>query len=55
VRAVIGAVLWRPYYAYGYGYPYSASAKSRNPARKRRDPRQLDLEEAFAASAGDAE
>jgi hypothetical protein len=28
---------------------------SRNPARKRRDPRQLDLEEALAASAGDAE
>src|SRR6516162_6468044 len=55
VSAVIGAVLWGPYYAYGYGCPYSASAKSRNPARKRRDPRHLDLEEALAASAGDAE
>jgi hypothetical protein len=55
VSAVIGAVLWGPYYAYGYGYPYSGSAKSRNPARKRRDPRQLDLEEELAASAGDAE
>ena len=31
------------------------SAKSRNPARKRRDPRQLDLEEALAASAADTE
>jgi hypothetical protein len=47
VSAVIGAVLWGP--------SYSASAKSRNPARKRRDPRQLDLEEALAASAADTE
>src|SRR6516165_2113988 len=25
VSAVIGAVLWGPYYAYGYGYPYLAA------------------------------
>src|SRR5262245_22932445 len=32
VSAVIGAALWRPYYAYGYGeLPHSASAKSPNP------------------------
>jgi hypothetical protein len=42
VSAVIGAALWRPYYAYDYGYPYSASAKSRDrgqeyPARRRRE------------------
>ena len=55
VSAVIGAVLWGPYYAYGYGCPYSASAKSRNPARKRRDLRQLDFGETLVASASDAE
>src|SRR5262245_48056405 len=32
VSAVIGAALWRPYYACDYGeLPYSASAKSPNP------------------------
>ena len=25
MSAVIGAVLWGPYYAYGYGYPYLAA------------------------------
>ena len=32
--AVIGAALWRPWYAYDYGeFPYSASAKSPNPGQ----------------------
>src|SRR5215831_2123801 len=34
LSAIIGAVLWRPYYAYEYGeFPYSASAKSPNPGQ----------------------
>src|SRR6516164_1576326 len=34
VSAIIGAALWRPYYAYDYGeLPYSASAKSPNPGQ----------------------
>src|SRR5262249_26445682 len=34
VSAVIGAALWRPYYACGYGeLPHSASAKSPNPGQ----------------------
>src|SRR5262245_37564219 len=45
VSAVIGAVLWWPYYAYDYGeFPYSASAKSPSPGRgylaRRRRERQ---------------
>jgi hypothetical protein len=34
VSAVIGAALWRPYYAYDYGeLPHSVSAKSPNPGQ----------------------
>src|SRR6266478_8175821 len=34
VSAVIGAALWRPYYAYDYGeLSHSASAKSPNPGQ----------------------
>src|SRR6516162_503258 len=45
LSAIIGAVLWRPYYAYEYGeFPYSANAKSPNPGQgyleRRRRERQ---------------
>jgi len=55
VSAVIGAVLWGPYYAYGYGYPYLAAPNPEIPLASDAIRGSLISKKQLAASAGDAE